>query len=72
MDFLKMLIELRLRDHSVKLLIDRTVPVPSTTSTAMLSAAFATLWVDAFPPGSQGFSYLNFSYLYVRHFNSNE
>ena len=43
MDFPKILIELRLRDHSVKLLIDRTVPVPSTTSTAMLSAAFATL-----------------------------
>jgi len=46
MDFRKILIELRLRDHSVKLLTDSiAVPVQSTTSTVMLSAAFATLWV---------------------------
>jgi len=44
MDFPKILIELRLRDHSFKLLIDSiAVRVQSTTSTAMLSAAFATL-----------------------------
>ena len=69
MDFPKILIELRLRDHSFKLLIDSiAVRVQSTTSTAMLSAAFATLWVDAFPPGSQRFSYLNFRYLLVLSF----